>query len=107
MRGAEMISRRTVRTLASLALLIGTAVATSAPSIAGAKVARKVIVQPSGSLHSGQTVKVAGHGFTPGDSVYIVECLATAKNSTGATSPRRRPRRSPRRGPSLPPSSRS
>ena len=64
-------------------LLLGAAVITDMPTLAGAKTVPKVIVTPSGSLKAGETVKVAGHGFKPGDSVYIVECQLTAKDSTG------------------------
>jgi len=78
-----MVSRRSSRMLASLTLLLAVALSAGAPTLASAKSRPKVIVTPSHSLRAGQTVKVAGHGFTPGDSVYIVECMATAKDSTG------------------------
>jgi hypothetical protein len=54
-------------------------IAVSSASAAGPK----IVVTPSTNLHNGEIVKVAGSGFTPGDSVYIVECLATAKGEAG------------------------
>lgn len=38
-----------------------------------------IVVTPSVGLHNGEKVKVRGAGFKPKDSVFIVECLATAK----------------------------
>jgi len=43
----------------------------------------KLVVTPSHNLHNNETVKVTGSGFKPGDSVYIVECLVTAKGAAG------------------------
>ncbi|MDE3007430.1 MAG: hypothetical protein KGJ10_01825 [Acidobacteriota bacterium] len=51
--------------------------------LAGASSMPKVVVSPSSSLKNGQYVKVGGHGFKPGDSVFIIECLTTSKNSSG------------------------
>jgi Neocarzinostatin family len=52
-------------------------------SIASATTTPKIVVTPSINLHKGESVKVTGSGFTPGDSVYVVECLATAKGQAG------------------------
>lgn len=52
-------------------------------SIASATTTPKVVVTPSINLHKGEAVKITGRGFTPGDSVYVVECLATAKGQAG------------------------
>ncbi len=38
-----------------------------------------IVVTPSAGLRNGETVRVRGAGFKPHDSVFIVECLATAK----------------------------
>lgn len=40
-----------------------------------------VSVAPSRSLKNGQKVRVSGHGFKPGDHVYIVECLSSVTGS--------------------------
>ncbi len=42
-----------------------------------------VVVSPSTNLKNGQTVTVTGSGFTPGDSLYVLECLATATGASG------------------------
>jgi hypothetical protein len=60
----------------AVALLSGLSVAAAA---AGAP---KLTVTPSTNLHNGEKVKVSGTGFKPGDSVYIVECLASAKGES-------------------------
>jgi hypothetical protein len=44
---------------------------------------RVLVVTPSTGLTNGESVKVSGSGFTPGDSVYILECLANAKGESG------------------------
>lgn len=50
---------------------------------AQAATASTVVVTPSTALANGQTVVVTGSGFTAGDSVYALECLATATTSAG------------------------
>jgi hypothetical protein len=42
-----------------------------------------VSLTPSTGLVNGQSVTVAGSGFTAGDTVYAVECLATATTEAG------------------------
>lgn len=42
-----------------------------------------VQVTPSTGLTNGASVSVTGTGFTPSDSVYAVECLATATSAAG------------------------
>jgi hypothetical protein len=54
---------------------LGVAVASAAPT-------PKLVVSPSTNLHNGETVKVSGSGFKPGDAVYIVQCLVTAKGES-------------------------
>ncbi len=46
-------------------------------------VARALSVTPSTGLSNGQSVKVSGSGFTPHDSVFILECLANATGQSG------------------------
>lgn len=77
-----MFTRHTGRLLGSFALVAGITWAATLPS-AGAATKPKLVVTPSASLRSGESVTVSGHGFKPGDSIYIVECLASAKNSLG------------------------
>ncbi len=42
-----------------------------------------VALTPSTGLSNSQSVTVAGSGFTPGDTVFAVECLATATSEAG------------------------
>lgn len=49
--------------------------------------ARVLKVTPSTGLSNGQKVTVSGSGFTPKDSVYIVECLANASGQNGCQLP--------------------
>ena len=51
-------------------------------SVASAAASPKLVVTPATNLHNGESVKVTGTGFKPGDSVYIVECLDTAKGES-------------------------
>jgi hypothetical protein len=51
-------------------------------AVASAAGGPKLTVTPSTNLHNGEKVKVSGTGFKPGDSVYIVECLITAKGES-------------------------
>lgn len=79
-----MFTRHTGRLLGSLALLSGVTLADALPSAVGAAPpAPKLVVTPAAPMRSGETVTVSGHGFKPGESVYIVECLASAKSSLG------------------------
>jgi hypothetical protein len=43
----------------------------------------KVVVTPSTNLRNGEKVSVAGDGFKPGDTVFLVECLVKAKGEAG------------------------
>lgn len=45
--------------------------------------ARILVITPSSGLANGQTVKVSGSGFTPKDSLYLIECLQTSTSQTG------------------------
>jgi hypothetical protein len=44
---------------------------------------RKFHVAPVKNLKNGSKVRVSGTGFTPHDTVYVVECLATSKSQAG------------------------
>jgi hypothetical protein len=59
----------------------GSVVAATGASAAKKPVPRLVVV-PSGSLRNKETVRVRGINFIPKDSVYLVECLATAKGQS-------------------------
>jgi len=74
-----------LRVTLSIAVLSITGVTSGLVSIssASATTAPKLVVTPSTNLHNGEAIKVTGSGFTPGDSVYVVECLATAKGEAG------------------------
>jgi hypothetical protein len=45
--------------------------------------ARILVITPSTGLTNGETVKVTGSGFTPGDSVFLIECIAKSLNEAG------------------------
>ena len=42
-----------------------------------------VTVSPSTNLKNGRSVTVTGSGFKPGDSLFVLECLATATGASG------------------------
>ena len=44
----------------------------------------KLKVAPKSKLTNGETVAVSGKGFTPGDQVYIVECVVGKTSTTGS-----------------------
>lgn len=75
-----MRHRRAVTTLGTLGLALGS-LALVAPS-AGAT-GTILHATPSAKLTNGQTVMVKGSGFTPGDHVYVLECLRTASGASG------------------------
>ncbi len=56
------------------------------PKASGANT-RLLVVTPSTGLRNGEKVKVSGSGFTPKDSIYLVECLATATGQNGCQLP--------------------
>ena len=63
--------------VASAPITFATASSTTAPS------GPSITVTPSTGLTNGQTVTITGSGFTPGDSLFAVECLATATSAAG------------------------
>ncbi len=77
-----MISSKVSR-LALCAATLGLALSSGLiASVASAAASPKLVVTPATNLHNGESVKVTGTGFKPGDSVYIVECLDTAKGES-------------------------
>lgn len=83
--GDDVLSARTIRTLA-VAALVSTGVITSGLiDLTGATAATKpkLVVTPSTGLTNHKTVTVSGTGFKPKDNVYITECQATAKGEAG------------------------
>ncbi|MGA2295088.1 MAG: neocarzinostatin apoprotein domain-containing protein [Acidimicrobiales bacterium] len=50
---------------------------------AWAKAAPKLTAKPAVNLKNGESITVSGTGFKPGDTVYLVECLRTAKGQSG------------------------
>jgi hypothetical protein len=75
----------------SLGLFVTAALLVSSGVVgAGAATGPKLKVTPSTNLKNGETVRVSGTGFQKGDTVYVVECLVSAKgggqcNELGAT----------------------
>ena len=66
-----------------VALTLGALVLAATPVAASAKGTPRLFLAPSGALKAGQLIKVRGVGFTPKDTVYLTECLATAKGQSG------------------------
>ncbi len=82
----KSVTRRIGASVLTAALLVISSGAMSAGAASGPK----ITVTPSTNLKNGSTVKVSGSGFKKGDSVYVVECLISAKggsqcNELGAT----------------------
>jgi hypothetical protein len=73
--------QRSAKFLAALGL--GSLLLLSAPIAGAAKAKPHLVVTPSGSVKNNQVVKVRGVGFTPGDTIYLTECLANATSSAG------------------------
>ena len=70
--------------LIAIGTLTGTQIATAPISFAAAAPAGpSVTVTPSTGLANGAKVTITGSGFKAGDSLFAVECLATATTSAG------------------------
>jgi hypothetical protein len=54
---------------------------------ASAKTTPILTIKPAVNLKNGETVTVTGSGFKSGDSVFLVECLRTAKGQSGCNTP--------------------
>jgi hypothetical protein len=80
-----MISVKGLRVGLSVAVLAITGLSSGFATLgsASATTVPKLVVVPSTNLHNGEMVRVTGSGFTPGDSVYVVECLFSAKGAAG------------------------
>ncbi|HVA69987.1 MAG TPA: neocarzinostatin apoprotein domain-containing protein [Acidimicrobiales bacterium] len=80
-----MISVKGLRVGVSVAVFALTGLSAGLVSLgsASATTVPKLVVKPSTKLHNGERVQVSGRGFKPGDSVYIVECLFSAKGAAG------------------------
>jgi hypothetical protein len=80
-----MKTTRALRLTVSIAMLglMGLSSGVVNISTASAAAKPKVVVTPSKNLRNGATVSIAGSGFKPGDTVFIVECLVKAKNEAG------------------------
>jgi neocarzinostatin family protein len=74
-----------IRTVAVAALLSTGVLTSGLINVTGARAAAKpkLVVTPSTGLTNHKTVTVSGTGFKPKDTVYITECLATAKGEAG------------------------
>jgi hypothetical protein len=84
-----MVGIRSVR-VAVVALVMATGIAaggTVGVVSASAKTKPVLVVKPSVGLKNGETVKITGSGFKPGDTVFLVECQRTAKGQSGCNTP--------------------
>ena len=71
-----------------LALVATASLAVSSGALSASAASKpRLVVTPTTNLKSGQTLSVSGSGFKPGDTVYIVECLTTAKGQSGCNVP--------------------
>ncbi len=83
--GDNVLSTRTIRTVAVAALLSTGILTSGLINVTGANAAAtpKLVVTPSTGLTNHKTVTVSGTGFKPHDTVYITECQANAKGEAG------------------------
>jgi Neocarzinostatin family len=83
--GDNVISTRTIRTVAVAALLSTGIVTSGLINVTGANAAAKpkLVVTPFTGLTNHKSVTVSGTGFKPKDMVYITECQANAKGEAG------------------------
>jgi hypothetical protein len=73
--------RRIMTSIAIGALTLGGLASLGAATASAA--GPSITVTPNTALTAGQTVSVVGTGYTPGLTLYAVECLATATSITG------------------------
>lgn len=73
--------RRIMTSIAMGALVLGGLASLGAATASAAGPA--ITVTPNTALVGGQTVSVVGTGYTPGLTLYAIECLATATSITG------------------------
>jgi hypothetical protein len=80
-----MLSTKGLRVALSVAVLGITGISSGIIGVTTASAAAKpkIVVTPSINLRNGEKVSVAGDGFKPGDTVFVVECLVKAKGEAG------------------------
>ena len=78
-----MVNARALRVAAAALVLVAPLALGAGVVGAGAASTPHLVVKPATGLKNGQTVKVSGTGFKPHDTVFVVECLATAKGASG------------------------
>lgn len=79
-----MVGTRAVRISLCAAMLgIGALAGSVGGSTLASAAGPKVVVTPATNLRNGEEVRVSGSGFKPGDTVFLVECLRTAKGEAG------------------------
>jgi hypothetical protein len=65
-------------------MLVGGLLVSSGPANAKAAAAPKLKVAPKSKLTNGEEVAVSGTHFTPGDSIFVVECVVGETSTTGS-----------------------
>jgi hypothetical protein len=65
-------------------MLVGGVLVSSVPATAKATPAPKLKVSPKSKLTNGEMVAVSGTHFTPGDSIFLVECVIGETSTTGS-----------------------
>jgi hypothetical protein len=80
-----MLTTKGLRVALSVAVLGITGISSGIIGVTTASAAAKprIVVTPSINLRNGEKVSVAGDGFKPGDTVFVVECLVKAKGEAG------------------------
>jgi hypothetical protein len=77
------IRRFTVVAVAA-GMLVGGLMVSSLPANAKAAKAPKLKVSPKSNITNDQSVAVSGSHFTPGDQVFLVECVIGETSTTGS-----------------------
>ncbi len=82
-----MFSTRGIRVALGIAVVGVMALGSGlfAPLNASAATKPTVVVTPAKNLKNNEVVKISGKGFTPGDSVFVVECLAHATGESSCS----------------------
>jgi len=73
--------RRFITSIAIGAMILGGVAAMGAATASAA--GPTITITPSTALTNGETVSIVGTGYTPADTLYALECLATATSVTG------------------------
>ncbi len=79
-----MLTTKGLRVAISVAVLGLSGLSAGVLGVTNASAASKpkIVVTPSTNLRNGEKVSVAGTGFKPGDTVFVVECLVKAKGES-------------------------